>query len=747
MGEKWREESNGVVVTRACAWSPPGCHPVGCGLKLTTVDGELTKVEGDPEHPITQGRLCPRCLSLKEIVYHKDRILHPLVRDPKDRGKDTWEEISWDDALDLIEMHVNHVKEEWGPESIIGLQGTGREVNEYCFGFTYSALGSPNATFTMSGYSCYGPRTAVADYIVGGGYPELDYAAFFPDRYDDPRYEVPKYIMVWGKNPLYSNGDGLFGHAVIDLMKRGTKLIVIDPRVTWLAAHAEYFLQLRPGTDAIVALAMLNVIINEEIYDHEFVENWCYGFEDLRERVQEYPPERAEDVSWVPRDIIISAARAFANSKPSSILWGLALDTAKNATQGAYAVMSIGAICGYFDVPGGITLATPSPYLGKWQSNALQSLGPELWAKRAVDPEWDGFRMTFASAHPDSLLRYGERETPYPLRMCWFFGTNPLAATAYAEPSRWYNVLMKMEFNVVQDIVMTPTAMAVCDLFLPINTTVEHVGVAYPHFGNNTHMLGAIEDVVTVGNCKSDLEILLWAGHRLNPEMWPWRTPQEFVDDALEPFNMTYKDLQERVTVQQEFHYKKYEKGLLRPDGEPGFNTATGFVELKSTIYPNFGEDALPYYEEPVFSPISMPELAEKYPLILTTGARSIAMFHSEHRQMPSLRAINPNPVVEINPDTAAEYGIEEGDWVALENQYGRCVEKAHVTKGILPGVVHAQHGWWFPEQEAAAPNLFGLWKSDVNSLIPNDHTAIMGLGANYKSTLCSVAKVDSLEG
>lgn len=746
MSENWRVEQDGIVTTRACAWSPPGCHPVGCGLVFTVKDGKLVKVEGDPEHPITQGRLCPRCLALKEMVYHEDRILHPLVRDRADRGKDAWRETTWDAALDLIEENVNRIKEDYGPESIVVMQGTGREADSYAFGFGYSVLGTPNALFTMSGYSCYGPRTAVADYMLGAGYPELDYAAYFPDRYDDPRYEIPKYIVIWGKNPLYSSGDGFFGHAIIDLMKRGSKLITVDPRVTWLAAHSEYHLALRPGTDAAVALAMLNVIINEDLYDHEFVETWCYGFEALRERVQQYPPEVAERISWVPKETIVAAARAFGTNHPSTIAWGLALDEAKNGTQAGYAVMSLVAITGNFDVPGGVTLAVPSSFMAQWQADALESLGSELWDKRACDPEWAGFYWTFASAHPDSLLRYAERGTPYPIKMCWFFGTNPIANTAFAEPDRWYKVLKELDFNVVQDVVMTPTAMALCDLFLPLKTTAEHVGVAFPHFGLNTHLLGAMEEAVSVGDCKSDLEICIWLGRRLNPDAWPWETPEEFLTDALKPFDLTFEDLQERVSVQQEFHYRKYELGLLRPDGEPGFNTATGLIELKSTIYPNFDEDGLPFYEEPPLSPVSTPDLAEEYPLILTTGGRSIAMFHSEHRQMPSLRAINPDPLLEMNPQTAEELGLKEGDWAALENPYGRAVERVHLSAGIHPRVVHAQHGWWFPEQKGEEPNLFGVWKSSVNSLVPNEKISKMGYGANYKSTLCKVAKVESLD-
>ena len=211
MSERMIDCGDGVVKCRTCAWSPPGDHPVGCGMYLTVKDGKVVDVEGDADHPITQGRLCVRCLTLPEYMYNEKRVLHPLKRDPKDRGKDAWEEITWDEALDIIEERVNYVKQNWGAESIVAFQGTGREATLYKTPLAYAALGTPNSCFPMSGDSCYGPRCSVADFILGAGYPELDYAAFFPDRFDDPRYEVPKYIVLWGKDPLFSNPDGFFG--------------------------------------------------------------------------------------------------------------------------------------------------------------------------------------------------------------------------------------------------------------------------------------------------------------------------------------------------------------------------------------------------------------------------------------------------------------------------------------------------------------------------------------------------------
>jgi anaerobic selenocysteine-containing dehydrogenase len=745
MSERTIDCGNGIVKCRTCAWSPPGDHPVGCGMYLTVKDGKVIDVEGDPDHPITQGRLCIRCLTLPEYMYNEKRILTPLYRDREDRGKDAWKPISWDEAMDIIEDRYKEITGQWGKESIVAFQGTGREATLYKTPLAYAALGTPNSCFPLSGDSCYGPRCSVADFILGAGYPELDYAAFFPDRFDDPRYEVPKYIVLWGKDPLFSNPDGFFGHTLIDLMKRGSKFIVIDPRVTWMATRADIHLQLRPGTDSALGLGMINVIIQEDLYDHDFVENWCYGFDELKERAAEYPLDRVEKITWVPAETIARTARTLASNHPSSFMWGLAIDTNSNGVQAGHTMLILAAILGDLDVPGGVTLAVPASFMGKWRYECAQELEPGMLDKQITNPQFKGFRAAHLIAHPDEILNTLESEEPYPLKMGWFYATNFLANTAAVQPKRWYEGLDKLEFNVCQDTFMTPTAMGLCDLFLPVTTFAEHDGVVLPHFGRNTHMIMAMNKCVEVGDCRSDLEIDFMVGKRLNPKAWPWDSVPDFFTAQIQPqLGITFEELQEKGWIQQPFEYRKYEKGLLRPDGEPGFNTPTGLVELRSSLYEDWGEDPLPYFEENALTPFSRPDLAEEYPLILNSGGREATSFHSEHRQIPSLRAIMPNPLVQIHPETAKRYGIEEGDWVCIENPLGKCVEKAKITPTTDPRVIHAQHGWWFPEEDAETPNLSGVWKSSINSLIPHYAIGKMGFGAPLKNVLCKIYRVES---
>ncbi|NLL19174.1 MAG: dehydrogenase, partial [Clostridia bacterium] len=201
-----------------------------------------------------------------------------------------------------------------------------------------------------------------------------------------------------------------------------------------------------------------------------------------------------------------------------------------------------------------------------------------------------------------------------------------------------------------------------------------------------------------------------------------------------------------KIFYQPPYEYYKYKKGLCRSDGEPGFETVTGLFELKSLQYEAWGDDPLPYFMEPQYSPVSTPELYKEYPLVLTTGGRKITSFHSEHRQIPSLREIDPWPIVQIHPDDAKKYGIEDGDWVCIENQFGKCRQKAEVTPTILKGVVHAQHAWWYPEEDQTEPNQGGYKKSNINMLVPHKHIGKLAMGAPYKCLLCKIYKVKGLD-
>ena len=748
LGKPWRFEEDGLTVTRGCAWSPPGCHPTGCGIKTyVNSNGELVRVEGDENHPITNGRLCVRCLTLRDYVYNPDRVLYPMKRAREDRGKNKWERITWDEAFDTIAEKVAYYKENYGAESILMQGGTGREGGPMLPAYAQAALGTPNASQPLSGYSCYIPRVAGTTYVTGVAYPEMDYAGGLPGRYDDPAFKLPELIVFWGKDPLPTNGDGLFGHAAIDMMRRGSKLMSIDPRVNWVATRADWHLRLRPGTDTALGMAMLNVIIEEDLYDHDFVDKWCYGFEQLAERVKEMPAEKAAEICDLDANQIREAARVYAAAKPAQIAWGLAIDQKSNGVQAGHCIMALEAITGNIDVPGGRLIGDVND--GLELGFGWNNLGPELQSKILGIKEYPAYVGLVLNAQCDMVLdalEAGDDAKYYPFKMGVFEDTNFLAGTCAAQPKRWHDAMVKnLEWCFGIDVWMTPTIQATCEIFLPLSSTVEHDTVVYTHYGASPIMAGAVNKSITVGDCKGDCEIFYELGLRCMPiNFEKYKDYYDFLADYRLAYKKSFEELREEVVHQKTemCGYYKYESGRLRPDGMPGFNTPTGRVELYSTMFRQFGEDPLPYYEEPQLSPVSTPEKMEEYPFVLTTGARTYCYFHSEGKQIPYLREMNPDPLIEINPEDALKHGIADGQWVEVASPFGKCVLKAKVSQIVKSGVVHAQHGFWFPEKDPEEPSLYEVWRSNINELIPHFMVGKLGFGAPFKCLICSVKPV-----
>lgn len=748
LGKPWRYEDGGYTVTRTSPWSPPGCHPVGCGLKLYVKDGRLEKVEGDENNPVTQGRLCPRCVALKDYLYNPSRELYPMKRDPQYRGQaDKWERCTWDQALDLIESEYKRLTGLYGKETVVTFMGTGREGGT--FGpMVQMALGAVNGCYTQSGYACYTPRLAAVAYLAGTTYPEWDYAGALPKRWDDERYNLTELLIVWGKAPLESSPDGFFGHAVIDAMRRGMRLVVIDSRVNWLATRADVHVQVRSGTDTAFGMAMLNVIINEDLYDHDFVDFWCYGFEQLRDRVNDpelgMTPEKAAKICGIPVEQVYEVARMYATAKPAAIQWGLAFDQKTDGMQNGHCAISLMAITGNLDVPGGQLL--PGSDAGHNEAGfGVSEESEKLFEKMIGLEEYPAYCKIIMSPQADMMLRTLETDEPYPIRFGMYMGNNLMACTSM-EPQRWHDAILRsLEFCIGLDTFMTPSIQATCDVFLPLATVAERpAGTVFTHYAPCTVTAGFMNQAVDPGETRSDYEVAWLIGNRLNPQNFEkYSSAEEFLEDLRlgkrEGGKFLEKVSRECVYSQIPIEYYKYEKGLMRQDGKPGFPTPTGRVELWSTSYHQFGEDPLPYYIEPHFSPVSSPEYAREFPFVLTTGSRLFPFFHSEHRQIPYLRELHPDPLFEINPKAARALGVADGQWCRLSSPFGSCVQKAHVTESVDEGTIHAEHAWWFPEEEGSEPNLYGVWRSNINNLLPNFHMGKLGFGAPNKCLICRV--------
>lgn len=744
VGRKSTWQEGDFTVVRGNARTAPGCHD-NCGILMYVKDGKLDHIEGDPEDPYNQGRLCVRCLTVPDFMYHDDRQLYPMKRAKESRGKDAWERITWDEAYALIKRELDAVVERYTAKAIQVLCGTGRDIVGY-HPILAKALGTPNQGMGfLSGQSCYVPRNFSTALKIGELY-EVDYSQYWVDRYDHPGWVPPEYVVVWGNNPVVANSDGTLGHWLVECMKRGTKLITIDPKLTWCAAHSEYWLQIRPGTDAALALAMGNVLTSEGLVDYEFIEKWTYGYEQYMEEVGKWSPERVAEICEIDATLIYDAARAIGNADHWGLQWGVALDHTDEGFYSGQACWDLLGLTGQFDKPGGM-VSGKAPF-----GIACTWVGADVdWIPEISEP---GSTLTggypaldvIGMPSPDETLKEMEADSGYPVKACWIQTNNPISNMG-AEPERIKNALQRMDFNVVVDLWMTPTAMACADVFLPVTCFPERPGLT----GHQPYRLGAINKAVEpLGETRSDQRIIYEVGRMFAGEdVFPWHDEESFYDFMLRNTGFTYQEISDRSWAYPVIEYYRYETGGLRDDGKPGFNTATGRYEFWSTGLQHFGMSPLATYEEPPESPVSRPDLAAKYPLILTTGARQWGFFHSEGRNIPHLRALHPEPEVTIHPKTAATYGIQDGDWVLLENQYGSCRQKAKLDIRIKENVVSADHGWWFPERKEEAEDgedtsrsLFGTFESNCNNLLPM-RPGKTGLGNSYKSELCKISKAE----
>lgn len=735
---EWIED--GMRAIRGIARSGPGCHDT-CGIISYVKDGKLVKIEGDPENPKSQGRLCSRCLAMPDVINHPDRLLYPMKRAREDRGKDIWERITWDEAYDIIVGEWNKIREEYGPESICVLQGTGRDISPQIWALCYGGIGTPNWTYGfLSGNACYIPRQSAMALMSGAFMQVADCSQFLTDRYDDPQYKVPEYILLWGNNCVWSNSDDFLGHWIVDLMKRGSRLINVDPRVTWLAAHSELWLPIRPGTDCALALAMVNHVVAEDLYDHEFVDCWCAGFDELVEHIKEYTPEWAAEITWISEEKIKEAARLYATAKPGMLQWGLKVDQTTNGFETAHAIAILWSICGNIDRPGTQIIAAPlAKRMAAMPHLDINELSPEVQKKRIGLSEYPMYGYGFTCYNNEMFAEQIVSGEPYPIKSCYLQTNNPIACMG-AQAHRVHELLSSIEFNVCADLFMTPSAMAFADVVLPASMFPER----YIETGYIAYSCGTIYSdpvVEAAGEARSDWRINTELAARLNPdpEAWPWKSEDEMFRWGLRALDdEEFEELRQRGWYKPEFEYEKYRKGLLRADGNLGFNTYSGRIELGFNPLKSIGLK-YPRYWEPEESPVSTPELFEEYPLILMTGARQPVFFHSEHRQIGKLRQKYPEPRVEINPKTAAELNIADGEMVAIENHRGMCKQRAKFSKGIAEGQVMADHGWWYPERDPE--KLFDTFESNPNNLTELK-CGPSGFGAAYNGLLCRVRKL-----
>ncbi|MCD8331624.1 MAG: molybdopterin-dependent oxidoreductase, partial [Oscillospiraceae bacterium] len=573
------------------------------------------------------------------------------------------------------------------------LTGPGRHHMAHFWRFSH-VLGTPTAS-SSGPFVCLDPRVFSGRW-TSGAYCSVDY-------YGKTK---PKLILVWGSNPAVSGADGELQWFIKDAVKRGTRIIVVDPRPTELTAEAEMWLRVRPGTDGALAMGILHVILKEELYNHHFVENWCSGFQELEERCAEYAPERVSQITWIPKEQIIQAAHLIAGTHPASLEWGCAIEQGINSIQTCRALFILMGITGNYDVPGGFV---ESMEVAPTASHLQERLSEEVKAKCLDAGVPHSYRATMA--HPRAIFEAIRDADPYKIRALLVHANNSLISMP--DSKYVHSCLKEIEFMVYMDFFMTPTA-ELADIVLPAALWPEVDEVfAMPEFAEDAVL--CMQKVVQVGECKSDEEVFFELSRRMG---------LDYGADSLEQiYDEQLAEMTRRRPELGRVNFEKFKKiGYIEPKRtyynylkRGGFPTSTGKFELYSNQVKEQGGDPLPFWQEVFDGPATTPhQMLRQYPLILTSGGRRHQYFISNNRQITTLRSQAPFPMVDMHPETAAKYGIHEGEWVWIATPKGRITQKAHFMPEMDPRVINCEMGWWYPE--AGAPD-YGWRESNVNVL------------------------------
>ncbi len=478
------------------------CNP-RCRILVHSENGKLVKMEEDKSHPRAATvwppiEACPRFRGAKEFMYHPDRLCFPLKR-AGEKGEGKWQQISWDQAFAEIAETLGELRAKYGAETLVFHAGTLR-TTMWVHPRFMNLFGSPNLVGSVN--VCHGPCINMGTAMLG--WPPI-HRTFLRFEKDAQGKMATRCVMLIGLNPPESRPH--MWKSVREAKEQGSKIIVIDPRRTETAELADIWLQLRPGTDTALLMSMINVIIEEGLYDKEFVEKWCHGLAELRERAREYPPERAAEITWIPAEMIREAARMYANNAPTITTNGMGLEQQSNAVAGIQAKFILSLLTGSIDVPGGDYVPGPARCTTEPEMDLLEELSPEQkkkqlgtdrfrligWPGRdAILPYvikvWGkpfGAQHGSAPAHHPTVYRAMLSGEPYPVRAMMALAGNPMVSQPNIKLI--HKALKSLDLYVVQDYWLTPSA-ELADYVLPVASWLER-----PYLGAG---LGTLDQIL-----------------------------------------------------------------------------------------------------------------------------------------------------------------------------------------------------------------------------------------------------------
>lgn len=769
-----------------------------CGVIATVEDGVFTKVNADPDHP--NGCICIKGSAAPEMVYSPDRLRTPMKRtNPKGDADPGWEPISWDEAMATIAEKLISIKTESGPESVVygcaTTAGSATEDMRPWLDRLFGAFGSPN--FMGPGHVCTWNRLFGAKFTYGVSSPRIDI-----DRSNcillwgvnpqvteptqaariatarkrgarliviDPReHELARKADCWLR--VRPGADGalalamihvLFDESLFDetflrdwtngpfLMREDTGTLLTAAEIGSKGDRGDYVVW--TGDSPVPSDSHTGTIVTETaIFGHfdvplaDGTTVRCHTVADaLRERAAAYAPENSADITWVAAEDVRRAVRIFATETPSGYDSWTGTEMHSDAGQMNRAMQCFYALTGQFDAPGSNVVfdlpparpITAAEFLPAGQAEKRLGL-----VEHPLGPPRDPGHIQHANVYRAIL-----EKTPYPVRGLVLFGSNILVG--HVDPDRGHAALEALEFYVHVDMFDNPGA-AYADIVLPASTTWES-SAAHATFRGNADTAAWMQfkapAVPPQHTSRPDLDIIFDLADRLGLGDAFFDGDQDAAwNHHLAPTGISVDDLRgagSGIRAEVETRYRKYAE--TDPDtGKPrGFDTRSGRIELYAHPYEAAGYDPLPRYREPVDSPLD--PAATDYPLVLTSF-RTIQFIGPQNRNIPRLRSRQPDPFMELHPDTAAAAGVEDGDWAVLENAHGSVRLKVRYSASLHPRVVCAPYGWWQHCAELDEPghDPFSESGANLNRLIPATDIDPFSGSVPHRSRMCRVMAV-----
>jgi anaerobic selenocysteine-containing dehydrogenase len=653
-----------MTTTRVRATCPLDC-PDTCALLVTVEDGVATEVKGDPEHPTTAGVLCTKVSRFTERTYHADRLLHPLRRVGK-KGQGKFERISWDEALSTIAARLKPIAAR-DPQAILPYS--------YCGTMGLVQGESMSSRFFNQLGASLLDRTICAS-AGGTGYR---YTIGASTGTDLEQFQNAKLILIWGGNPIASSLH--FWTRAQEAKRRGAILIAIDPYRSLTAEKCHQHIALLPGTDAALALGMMHVLIAENLLDHDYIERYTLGFEQLKQRAAEWPPERVAQVCGITAAEVFDLARLYgrmaSEGQPVAIRSNYGLQRVRGGGMAMRTIACLPALVGAWRQPaGGIQLSLS----GSFPANRTALQRPDLLKRQP--------RTINMTTIGDDLLRPASPDFGPRIEAVIVYNSNPLAiAPDSAKVAQGF--AREDLFTVVLEHFQTDTV-DYSDIVLPATTQLEHVDahLAYGHL----YMMANNAAVAPLGEAKANTEIFRLLAERMGFDDPCFKDS----DDALAAVAFDTADVRAVHFDWEALKQKGWSK-LAIPDApfaNGGFPTPSGKCEFYSATMAAHGLDPLPTHIPPYESAASNPALAARFPLaMISPPARNF--LNSTFVNVKSLRATEAEPHLDIHPDDSIARGIAHGEMVRIFNDRGSFVARARVTPKARPGLVVGLSLWW----------------------------------------------------